>query len=150
MLDLYGMKSFIHPGIAGILLSLGLATGCAGGMYRGSVAVTASTPDLVYAAPGVQVIADYDEPIFYSDGFYWWNYDGLWYRSGTYTGGWAYVAAPPVTVVRIGEPYRYRHYRPSGYIVHNRPVPAHRVQRPIVRDHRSQTTVRDHDRGRRH
>src|SRR5438477_12979875 len=36
--------------------------------------------DLVYAAPGVQVIADYDEPIFYSDGFYWRQYGGGWYR----------------------------------------------------------------------
>lgn len=129
------------------LLCLALGAGaaaCVGsGTYRGSVAVTATTPDLVTVQPGVQVIADYDEPIFYSDGFYWWQYDGLWYRSSNYTGGWVYVARPPTRVVQIREPHRYTHYRPHGYTVRRRPVPSNRVQRPVVRDHRA------HD-GRRH
>lgn len=96
-----------------------------------SVAVTATTvgPDLVYVSPGVQVIADYDEPIFFSGGFYWWNYDGYWYRSRNYTGGWIY-ASPPVAVARIGDPYRYRRYRPSGYTARSRPVPSDRIDRP--------------------
>jgi hypothetical protein len=119
-----------------VLLSLALAGGCAGEVgYRGTVAVEASSPDLVYAAPGVSVIADYDEPIFYTGGYYWWNYDGAWYRSNRYTGGWVY-ASPPVTVARIGDPYRYRRYRPSGYVSRHRPVPSHRIERPS-RDRRA-------------
>ena len=114
-------------------------TACVG-TYRGSVAV--STPDLVTVSPGVHVIADYDESIFYADGFYWWYVDGLWYRSTYYTGGWAYIARPPVAVLRIGDPLRYRRYRPGGYVVRRRPVPIHRIQRPVVvRDHRDR---RDH------
>ena len=70
-------------------------------------------PDLVTVSPGVQVIADYDEPIFYSDGFYWRYYGGAWYRSNYYTGGWVY-ARPPVAVLRIDRPYAYRHYRPPA------------------------------------
>ncbi len=97
---------------------------------------TVQTPDLVAVSPGVQVIADYEEPIFYSNGFYWWNYGGGWYRSGYYTGGWV-EAHPPVAVVRIGEPYRYRHYRPRGYTARYRPVPTHRIQRPHARDRRA-------------
>src|SRR5262249_38835090 len=73
-----------------------------------------ATPDLVTVSPGVQVIADYDEPIFYSDGFYWRFYSGVWYRSTYYTGGWAY-ARPPAAIVRIDRPYAYAHYRPAGW-----------------------------------
>jgi hypothetical protein len=71
-------------------------------------------PDLVYAGPGVQVIADYNEPIFYSDGFYWRYYGGVWYRSSYYTGGWVY-ARPPAAVLRIDRPGGYVHYRPHGW-----------------------------------
>jgi hypothetical protein len=119
-----------------LLLCGAIASGCTSrGYYRGSVAVSASTPDLAYVAPGVYVIANYDEPIFYADGYYWYPYDGIWYRSRTYTGGWTY-SSPPVAVARIGTPYAYRYYRPNNYVVRSRPVPAYRIQRPVVRDHR--------------
>jgi hypothetical protein len=129
-------------------LALGLGAGCSGVGYRGTVEVSASAPDLAYVAPGVHVIADYDEPIFYANGYYWWFYDGVWYRSPTYTGGWVYVSAPPTGIARIYEPHRYRHYRPQGYTVHRRPVPSHEVRRPVVRDHRSVNRDRDRDRDR--
>lgn len=113
-----------------ILLAVVLAaSGCYG-------AVVAETPDLVVAAPGVRVIADYDEPIFFVDGFYWWFYSGVWYRSATYTGGWVYVTTPPRALVRIN-PVAYRHYRPPHYVPHRRPAPAHTIRRPVVRDHRA-------------
>ena len=115
-----------------MLVSAALS-GCAGVAYTGTVAV--ETPDLVYVGPGVHVIADYDEPIFFADGFYWWYYGTTWYRSTYYTGGWI-VASPPSVMLSI-ETHRYRHYRPIGYVSHHRPVPSHRVQRPIVRDHRA-------------
>jgi len=112
-----------------------VAAGCvAEGRTTATVAV--ATPDLVYVAPGVSVIADYDKPIFFADGFYWWFYGNTWYRSAYYTGGWV-VAAPPAVVIRIGEPAHYRHYRPRHYVARHRPVPVHRVQRPVVRDHRT-------------
>ena len=71
-------------------------------------------PDLAYVAPGVQVIADYDEPIFYSDGYYWRPHGNAWYRSPHYAGGWVY-AAPPPAILRIERPYGYVHYRPQGW-----------------------------------
>jgi hypothetical protein len=97
---------------------------------------TVTTPDLVEVSPGVRVIADYDEPIFFADGFYWWFYGDTWYRSTTYTGGWIWIASPPLVIAQIRTPHVYRHYRPMHWTSRHRPVPAHRVQRPRVRDHR--------------
>jgi hypothetical protein len=133
---------------ATLILGAVLATGCvvAETRHRGTVVVS-SSPDLVVVSPGLQVIADYDEPIFFADGFYWWYVDGYWYRSTVYTGGWIYVSNPPVVIVRIGEPHRYRHYRPHGYVVRQRPVPSRQLERPATRDHRrTRPTTRDHRR----
>lgn len=119
------------------------ATGCYG---SGTVAYSSGggfvTPDLVTVGSGVSVIANYDEPIFYSSGFYWWPTERGWYRSRNYTGGWVFDAAPPVAITSINSPYRYRFYRPTHYVVRNRPVPVQRVERPRY-DHRA---TRDHRR----
>ncbi len=131
--------------ILGVLvMSAALAGGCTGSgtaYYGGGGTLTATTvaPDLVYVSPGVQVVADYDYPVFYADNYYWRFDNGHWYRSSWYTGGWVY-ATPPYTVARIDRPYAYRHYRPSGYVSrreyrdHRRPV--YRDTRPVYRDHR--------------
>ncbi|HEY5952467.1 MAG TPA: hypothetical protein VIV40_43510 [Kofleriaceae bacterium] len=86
-----------------------LLVGCVGSaQVRGSASVSA--PELVYVSPGVQVIADYNEPIFYSDAYYW-RYDGsVWYRSSNYTSGWVRFQAP-AAVLRIERPSAYVHYR---------------------------------------
>ena len=97
--------------------------------------VYASTPDLVTVSPGVQVVADYDEPVFYTDGFYWRFYDGYWYRSNNYYSGWYFYERPPVAVLRIDRPYAYAHYRPAGYVARSRTT--YRRPEPIVRDHRA-------------
>jgi hypothetical protein len=91
-------------------------------------------PDLVYVSPGVQVIADYDEPIFYTDGFYWRETNGIWYRSSYHTHGWVTYHAPR-TVLSIGNRHSYRRYRPAGY-----------VRRDHRNDHRRDWDRRDHDR----
>jgi len=76
-----------------------------------SASVGYAGPDMAYVAPGVQVIADYDDPIFYSDGFYWRNDGGYWYRSPYYTGGWVGVRDVPYGIRGVQEPWRYSHYR---------------------------------------
>jgi len=73
--------------------------------------------DLVEISPGVEVIADYDEPIFFVDDFYWVFRGGFWYRSGWYGGGWA-RAEPPDRVRGIANPGSYAHYRPAGWVRH--------------------------------
>jgi hypothetical protein len=116
----------------GTLLTVALSAAALGGCYTSgsvgyraaytspSAGVYVSTPDLVTISPGIQVVADYDEPVFYTDGFYWRYNDGFWYRSSNYATGWYFVDRPPVAVLRIDRPYAYRHYRPSGYVVRNR------------------------------
>jgi hypothetical protein len=112
-----------------VIVAAALGTGCYATTSSGytpayvgpSVSVSATTvgPDLVYVSPGVQVIADYDEPIFYSDGFYWRESGGLWYRSSYHTHGWATYGAPR-SIISIRDRHSYRRYRPAGYTPRNR------------------------------
>ena len=95
-----------------------VVTGC----YEADVAVgpgygagyVAGGPALVEVSPGVQVIADYDEPIFFVDGLYWRSYGGVWYSSRVYTGGWAVNYNAPYAVRGISNPGMYSHYRGGG------------------------------------
>jgi hypothetical protein len=97
------------------------AAGCAGGSgtvgYQATATYeTAPMPDMAYVSPGVQVIADYDEPVFYTDGYYWrYDSNGTWYRSHTWNGGWVYASAPR-PLLSIQSPRTYIRYRPSGYV----------------------------------
>jgi len=104
-----------------------LMGGCVGSGQAGySANATVTTPDLVYIDSDVQVIADYDEPIFYS-GNYYWRYDGgAWYRSQYHTRGWVRYDNAPVAIRRIDRPTAYIHYRGT----------ASASARPEVRDHR--------------
>lgn len=131
------MRRLMFPAVLALIVASGCAGTTSGGYYASA---SYSTPDLVYVSPGVQVIADYDEPIFYSDGFYWRYYGNTWYRSPYYNRGWIY-ARPPSAILRIDRPYAYRHYRPSGYVSRrydNRRYDnrGYRRPAPVVRDHR--------------
>jgi hypothetical protein len=117
--------------VLAIISAAVFASACTGSLgYTASVSNAGYGPDLVYAAPGVQVIADYDEPIFYSDSYYWRYDGGTWYRSNSYTGGWAY-AAPPSAVLRINSPRQYVHYRPQGWVDRRE-----RAREPAARERR--------------
>src|SRR5262245_132884 len=104
-----------------------LVTACYGeGQVGYRATYVASTPELVYVSPGVQVIADYDEPIFYADSVYWRYDGGVWYRSANYRGGWQVSYNVPVAVRRIDRPTAYVHFHGNA-----------RVARPMhARDHR--------------
>ena len=94
------------------LASALLFVGCAGSArVHGSASI--STPDLVYVSPGVRVIADYREPIFYSDNYYWRYSGNVWYRSSNHTRGWVRYQAP-AAVLRIERPSAYVYYRGSA------------------------------------
>ena len=101
--------------ILGGLRALSVTTGCyARGGARVSAAYT--TPDLVYVGPGVQVVADYDYPVFYSEGFYWRYNNGIWLRSHMYNRGFVRVHRVPVVVRQIRYPHRYVHVRARGHV----------------------------------
>ena len=112
------------------LLFAALATGC---LASGQVGYTAdvSVPEMVVVSPGVQVIANYDEPIFYNENYYWRNEGGFWYRSRTHSGGWVRYQAPSA-ILSIERPTAYVHYHGSAQ------VNEHRAPAPMVRDHREE------------
>lgn len=67
-------------------------------------------PQLIEVEPGVQVVADYDQPVFYSDGMYWRSEGGIWYSSRYHNHAWVRVQAPPVAVAHVEHPEIYVHY----------------------------------------
>jgi hypothetical protein len=110
------------------VVPLAVASACAPGV-SGTVAVSSTgyvrDPALVYVSPGVEVVADWDAPVFFSDGAYWYWDNGLWYRSAYLGGERIRVNYVPPTISRIDRPSRYVHYRPE-VSVRRRPAPAYR------------------------
>jgi hypothetical protein len=124
--------------------------------------VETEDPSLVEVRPGVWVVEDYDEPIFFEGGYYWAYRGNAWYRSSMYTGGWV-VATPPRVILDVPSPHLYVRFRgdvgarvrrgPHGAVVvrhhpeayrrtnYRRPAPPRRVYPPARYD-------RDRDRTR--
>jgi hypothetical protein len=123
------MRSFSLP----VFMTTALfGAGCFGHVgYSATVSSDGYAPELVYAAPGVQVIADFDDSIFFADSFYWRFDGGGWYRSPRYNGGWV-LAAPPPPLQGIDRPRGYVHYRPEGWVSRRERAP----QQALPRDGR--------------
>ena len=115
-----------------------------------------AAPSMVYVGPGIQVVSDYDYPVFYSDSLYWRQTDGIWYSSRYHDRGWGRSYSVPVGVRGIQRPNEYAHYRGNAQVrggYNNTSGPAVRDHRsapaaaPVVRDHRAPAPaprVRDH------
>jgi hypothetical protein len=97
------------------LLFVALAGGCTT-TGTGSAMFTADVapPPLVYVDADVQVIEDYDEPVFYSSNMYWRFDNGVWYRSRYHTRDWVRVEVVPAQIRRIDRPQAYVHFRGNG------------------------------------
>ena len=69
-------------------------------------------PPLVEVQPGVSVVQDFDEEVFFTGGYYWVQRDGNWYRARDHRGTWRYVrpGGLPDALVRL-EPGRYRRWQ---------------------------------------
>ena len=96
-----------------VWLAAAALAGCAGGEAQYSGEVTVSSPELVAIQPGVEVVADADEPLFYADGYYWLYRDGMWLRSDSYRNGFARIDVQmvPDQLRRLPEPRHYAHFR---------------------------------------
>lgn len=132
-----------HPLLHAVASSL-LLLGCAGsgtGTVHYSASAQVTTPEMVYIDEDVQVVADYHEPVFYTDNYYWRYDNGVWYRSDNHVRGWVRVEVVPPRIRRIDRPQVYVRYRGRGDV---------RGRGPVVRDHRTRTpptgspVVRDH------
>ncbi len=69
-------------------------------------------PPLVVVTPGIQVVPDYDEEVFFVDGWYWTRGEVVWYRTRDYRGGWVVVQprSVPSELLRL-TPGQYKHWR---------------------------------------
>lgn len=116
--------------------------GCAAGEAEYGADVRVTAPELVTLSPGVQVIADADEPLFYTDGYYWLYRDNTWYRSDSYRNGFARidVTIVPNELRQIDRPYAYVHYRQHAGRAYARgsQIPSRQPARPMPQPQRQQ------------
>lgn len=70
------------------------------------------SPPLVVVQPGVQVVEDHEEEVFYTRGWYWCRRGDHWYRARHPHTEFVYVERRhvPVAIVRT-PPGHYRHWR---------------------------------------
>lgn len=134
-----------------LLLALGLALALPPASTRAQVQVQIHLdlppilPPLVVIQPGVRVVQDLDEEIFFVGGFYWVARGDTWYRSRDHRGPWGSMKPKkvPAELTRL-ERGRYRrwqhderrswpdpkqarhgelHWRPSDRVDAGRPPP---------------------------
>ncbi len=69
-------------------------------------------PRMVVVSPGVQVVPEVREEVFFHDGWYWVRRDDYWYRSHDHRGGWMLVPTRrvPPGLARI-PPGQYRNWK---------------------------------------
>lgn len=74
-----------------------------------------TAPVLVQVTPSVQVVEDYDQEVFFVDGWYWYRSGPTWYQTRNHRGGWVVVheRSVPPTLVHIPRG-KYKHYRGRG------------------------------------
>jgi len=112
---------------------LGILGACTPAAASGSIVVSAPAyvppaPGLAYVGPGVEVVADWDAPVFFADNFFWYWDGGMWFRSAALGGERIRVREVPVAVARLHNPGAYAHFRGEAHAI--RPVPVGRVQGP--------------------
>lgn len=78
-------------------------------------------PPLVVVQPGVQVVEDCDEEVFFVDEYYWTRRDNRWFRTRNHTGGWVVVEERivPRTIHAFppGHYRRWKHGRAATVVV---------------------------------
>ncbi len=70
-------------------------------------------PPLVVIQPGVQVVENSDEEVFFTDGYYWSRRDTRWFRTRTHDGRWEVVETRyvprTIAVIPAGQYSRWKH-----------------------------------------
>ncbi len=74
------------------------------------------SPPLVVVQPGIQVVEDFDEEVFFTGGYYWVRRDNGWYRATSPRAAFVYVEPRrvPAGLVRL-PPGQYKHWRKAEH-----------------------------------
>ncbi|MHB8878651.1 MAG: hypothetical protein ACYC8T_33545 [Myxococcaceae bacterium] len=103
-------------------------------------------PPLVIVAPGIQVVPDYHEEVFFTDGWYWYRQEDRWYQARDYRGGWVVVEHKrvPPGLTRM-PPGHYKKFKRGG----PPPPPSaiHRASSPVPQKQHGGDHHDDHDEG---
>jgi hypothetical protein len=100
-------------------------------------------PPLVVIQPGIRVVPDQDDEVFFVDDYYWVRRGPTWYRTRDHRGGWTVVERDvPRGLVRM-KPGRYHRYHGGSEMV--RPAVVRPV--PSIPAPRYEGGDDDHDRG---
>ena len=63
--------------------------------------------------PGVQVVEDSDDEVFFADEYYWHRREGHWFRTKRHDGGWLVVeeglVPRPIVGLPVGKYRRWKH-----------------------------------------
>lgn len=98
--------------LGGCLATMGSDGRVMGGEADFRLSLPVLLPPLVVVHPGVSVVRDFDEEVFYADGYYWARQDRSWFRSHDHRRGWARVDQRHVPApLAQAPPGRYRHYK---------------------------------------
>ena len=69
-------------------------------------------PAVVVVAPGVHVVPDHDDEVFFVDRAYWCRRDGRWFKAHDHRGHWVVVEEKRVPKgLRKLEPGKYKRYK---------------------------------------
>ncbi len=101
-----------------LLLSLALASSLLPLTARAQVEMSISVglpvaPPLVVVQPGVQVVENYPEEVFFVGGWYWCRRGPYWYRAPSPRASFAYVEPGyvPTRLAYMPPPGHYKHWR---------------------------------------
>ncbi|HKC61568.1 MAG TPA: hypothetical protein VKB92_15890 [Myxococcales bacterium] len=97
--------------VSGSLLALWLLATPARAQFQMQITMglPAVLPPMVVVQPGVRVVSELDEEVYFVDGWYWVRRGPHWYRTHDHRGQWVWVAPArvPVALVRM-PPGQYR------------------------------------------
>jgi hypothetical protein len=107
-------------------------------------------PRMVVVSPGVQVVPEVQEEVFFHDGWYWCRRDAYWYRSRNHRGGWMLVPSRsvPPRLVALPPPGHYRNWKAEKEHEKAERKAAKRAEKQREREEREER--HDHDRGHGH
>jgi hypothetical protein len=112
-----------------LLVLAGAVPARADGVFQTSITITLPPvlPHLVVVEPGVQVVEDLDDEVFFVDGWYWARRGNLWYRARDHRQAWFYVQTRyvPRGLQRI-PPGQYRRFRRAEWKARKDEEKAHR------------------------